>query len=141
MTPSDRTTPNIEVFTLLFIIMLTRVDFEPFMALFHDQKHGSEWFTRVHPPTGAEERNAFIFWRRFLTPQYLSTIIVGQNLGFTAYQPNLVARQFGLFQPTPKSLYPSYDVLVDITSDEDFDIIQEKVNQIWAQKPQLTPTP
>lgn len=76
-----------------------------------------------------------------MTPQFLSTIIVGQTLGFTAYQPNLVARQFGLCQPTPKSMYPSYDVLVDITSDEEFEIIQEEVDQIWKERPQLTPTP
>lgn len=141
LTPSDKTTPNMEVFTLLFTIMLTRVDFEPFMAPFHDQKHGPKWFIKVLPPTSTEgNNNAITFWRRFLTPQFLSTIIVGQTLGMTAYQPNLVARQFGLCQPIPKHLCPSYDVLVNITSDEEFSIIQEEVDQLWAKRPQLTPT-
>lgn len=53
----------------------------------------------------------------------------------------MVDRQFGLCQITPKSLFPSYEVLTVITADDDFDIIQEEVDILWKKRPQFKPTP
>ena len=103
LTPIDKGSPNPEVFRLLFTIMLTRVDFTPSMGPFYARQDGPEWFTRAFPLTREEDKkNSLILWRHYLTPQFLSTVIFGVNPGLVAYQPNLVARQFGLYQLVPK---------------------------------------
>ena len=68
-------------------------------------------------------------------------MIVGVNLGLVAYQPNLVARQFGLCQLVPKSLFNSHELLIDIISGQPFKIIKEDIENIWARRPTLTLTP
>lgn len=55
LTLADRTSPSVEVFKLLFTVMLTREKFEPFMAPFHDQKQFSDWFSKILPPTNFDD--------------------------------------------------------------------------------------
>ena len=122
--------------------MLTRVDFTPLMAPFHDRQDGPEWFIRAFPLAREEDKkNYLILWRRYLTPQFLSIVIVGVNLGLVAYQPNLVARQFGLCQLVPKSLFNSHELLVDIIIDQPFEMIKDDIGNLWARRPTLTLTP
>jgi len=46
------------------------------------------------------------------TPTFLSSkVISGSPYGIYGYQPNHVARQFGLVQPKPSSLYKCVDDL------------------------------
>lgn len=108
LTPIDKIFPDVKVFRLLFTIMLTRADFLPSMPPFSHRTKGPEWLTRGFPPTEDEHRNeTFLIWRRLLVPRFLSVVTSGSNLGLVAYQPNLVARQFGICQFIPKSLYSS----------------------------------
>ena len=58
-----------------------------------------------------------------------------------AYQPNLVARQFGLFQIVPKSLYPSHELLMDILDDQIWEVVKETVATLWERRSILTFTP
>ncbi|CAI8615923.1 unnamed protein product [Vicia faba] len=61
LTPINKGSPNPEVFRLLFTIMLTRVDFTPLMALFHDRQDGPEWFIRAFPPAREDyKKNSLI---------------------------------------------------------------------------------
>ena len=68
-------------------------------------------------------------------------MIVGVNPGLVAYQPNLVARQFGLYQLVPKYLFNSHELLVDIITDQPFEMIKDDIGNIWARRPTLNLTP
>jgi hypothetical protein len=131
LTPIDKTFPDVKVFRLLFTIMLTRADFHPSMAPFSSRTEGPEWFTGAFPSTEDEHKNeTFVIWRRFLVPQFLSVVTSGSNPGLVAYQPNLVARQFGLCQFIPKSLYSSPDLLTNILCDQPWSMIQEDLETL-----------
>lgn len=85
------------------------------MRPFADQNIGLTWFTNPFPrvsPQTAAHLNAV--WRAFLTPTMLSfRIEIGtKGYGFMNYQPNPVARQFGLSQLLPKYLVShSFDIV------------------------------
>jgi hypothetical protein len=134
LTPIDKTFPDVKVFRLLFDIMLTRADFHLSMSPFSSRTEGPEWLTRAFPPTEDEHRNeTFVIGRRFLVPQFLSAVTSSVNPGLVAYQPNLVARQFGLCQFVPKSLFSSLDILTNILCDQPWSMIQEDVEALWAK--------
>lgn len=142
LTPVDRTTPNEELFTTMFDIMLTRAEFKPYMAPFADQQHGPKWLAEAPVPIKAGGKNeSTLYWRQFLIPQFLPALGAGMPAMVLAHQPNMVARQFGLCQIIPKPLFPSYHVLSDIIAGESGDIVQEAVDALWKQKPQFNPTP
>lgn len=95
------------------------------MAPFRSRTEGPEWITRDFPSTEDEHKNeTFVIWRRFLVPQFLSAVTSGVNPGLVSYKPNLVARQFGLCQFVPKSLYSSLDILTNILCDQPWSMIQ-----------------
>ena len=78
------------------------------MAPFCERKFGPSWFTTPYPPLSVKAVHTGSIWRVFLTPTLLSTKIeanVSTSLGVVGYQPNLVARQFGLSQPLPDSIF------------------------------------
>ncbi|XP_050895889.1 uncharacterized protein LOC127102579 [Lathyrus oleraceus] len=115
LTPIDKNFLDLQVFRLLFNIMLTRVNFLPFMAPFSHRTEGPEWLTEPFPLTDGEHRDeAFLIWRRFLVPRFLSAKTSSSNPGLVAYQPNLVARQFGLCQFIPKPIFSSQELLANI---------------------------
>lgn len=98
LTPIDKNFPDLQVFRLLFNIMLTRVDFLPSMAPFSRRTEGPAWLTRPFPLTDGKHRDeTFLIRRRLLIPRFLSAETSSSNPGLVAYQPNLVFRQFGLF--------------------------------------------
>lgn len=76
-----------------------------------------------------------------MIPQFIPALGVGNPSIVLAHQPNMVARQFGLCQITPKSLFPSYEVLAVITTGDDSDDIHAEVDALWKQRPQFNPTP
>lgn len=125
LTPIDKTFPDLKVFRLLFNFLLTCASFHPSMAPFSRRTEGPEWLTRVFPPTEDEHKDeTLLIWRRLLVPRFLSAVTSGSNPGLVAYQPNLVARQFGLCQLIPKSLYSSPDLLTNILCDQPWSVIQ-----------------
>lgn len=112
------------------------------MAPFSSRIEGPEWLTKAFPPTEDEHKNeTFVIWRRFLVPQFLSAVLSGVNPGLVAYQPNLVARQFGLCQFVPKSLFPSLDILTNILCDKPWNMVKEDVEVLWAKRPRLHSIP
>lgn len=132
LTPINKTFPDVKVFHLLFDIMLTRIDFHPSMAPFSSRTEDPEWLTRAFPLTEDEHKNeTFVIWRRFLVPQFLSAVISDINPGLVAYQPNLVARQFGICQFVPKSLFYSLDILTNILCDKPWSVVKEDVEALW----------
>jgi hypothetical protein len=53
------------------------------------------------------------------------------NPGLVAYQPNLVARQFGLYQFIPKPLFSSQELLANILCGQPWSEIEEELESIW----------
>lgn len=83
------------------------------MAPFVDRTIGPNWFRNKFTGVSHIFATSIVFWEAFLTPTLLSTRIkLGTHgLGFTSYQPNLMAKQFGLSQMIPTSLYNwSYNI-------------------------------
>ncbi|KAI5398847.1 hypothetical protein KIW84_064290 [Lathyrus oleraceus] len=142
LTPIDKNFPDLQVFRLLFNIMLTRVDFLPSMAPFSHQTEGPAWLTRPFPLTYGEHRDeTFLIWRRLLVPRFLSAETSSNNLGLVAYQPNLVARQFGLCQFIPKSVFSSQELLANILYGQPWSEIEEELETIWKNRPRLPSLP
>lgn len=132
LTPIDKNFPDLRVFRLIFEIMLTRVDFLPYMAPFCRRTEGPEWLTRPFPTTDEEIRTeSFLIWRRCLVPRFLSTETASSNPGLVAYQPNLVARQFGLCQFIPKPMFSSQELLVNILCGQPWSEVEEELENIW----------
>jgi len=62
-----------------------------------------------------------VVWEAYLTPTFLSSKVTpGSPYGIYGYQPNHVARQFGLIQPKPSSLYKCVD-----------DLRQPLIEHVW----------
>jgi hypothetical protein len=89
--------------------------FLPRHAPFVERKYGAAWFTEEFPafdPDNEDEVNEV--WRAYLEQTVLSCRI-GTNAnqyGLVGYQPNCVARQFGMSQMRPKSFFETLDRLV-----------------------------
>lgn len=122
--------------------MLTRVDFEPSMAPFCNQTEGPEWFTRAFTPTeDADKSESLVLRTHFLVPRFLSVVIVGTTPGLVSYQPNLVPRKFVFCQFIPKSLFPSSDLLQNITRVRAYDVFRVDIENLWVKRLQLYSVP
>lgn len=100
-------TPNKLIFMKYINMFIEATFFVPGMTFFVDQNFGLTWFKNPFPddsPQAAALSNTV--WRAFLTHTMLSFRIEtgSKGYGFMNYQPNLVARQFGLSQMLPKYL-------------------------------------
>lgn len=66
------------------------------------QKSNPEWFTREIPCCElGQPPDSFEIWYQFLNFQFIYFIPRNEMIIVTFYQPNLVARQFGLSQVLP----------------------------------------
>jgi hypothetical protein len=89
--------------------------FLPRHAPFVERKYGAAWFVEDFPafdPDNEDEVNEV--WRAYLEQTVLSCRI-GANAnqyGLVGYQPNCVARQFGMSQIRPKSFFEKQDRMV-----------------------------
>ena len=92
------------------------------MAPFTIRTRGPAWFTKDFPTNLIEdEAEINVVWEAYLTPTFLSSKVTsGSPYGIYGYQPNLVARQFGLIQPKPCSLYKCVD-----------DLRQPLIEHVW----------
>lgn len=95
-------------YTSYVVAFAQRRHFTPSMAPFAYRKFGPEWFTRKYPALeekDVEESNAI--WTAFLTPGVLALRLrpARNQVVLLGYEPNLVARQFGLVQILPKPLF------------------------------------
>jgi len=82
----------------------------------------TDWFKNEFPATNIEdEAETNAIWQAYLTPTLLSSRIKSTDpFSLYGYQPNLAARQFGLEQPKPSTLYKCLD-----------DLKQPLVEHIW----------
>jgi hypothetical protein len=92
-----------DLFSIAFNTLLECDTFTPAMAPFTVRLRGPTWFTKEFPSTSIEdEAEINAIWEAYLTPTYLSSRLTpGSPYGLYGYQPNHVARQFGLVQPKP----------------------------------------
>jgi hypothetical protein len=87
----------------------------PSHAPFVERKYEAAWFVEDFPafdPDNEEEVNEV--WRAYLEQTVLSCRIGGNSnqYGLVGYQPNCVARQFGMSQIRPKSFFEKPDRMV-----------------------------
>jgi hypothetical protein len=77
----------------------------------------------------------------FLTPTILSSRqgVERRHLGLVGYQPNLVARQFGLSQFRPKSLFKNKDDIVLGNSGMSVEYFECRLKLVEGKSYKLTP--
>lgn len=105
-------TPNTSIFMKYLNMFIEADKFAPGMAPFADRNFGPKWFKDPFPDSSPQSgAQSNVIWRAFLTPTLLSYKIEPGLKGFSfmIYQPNVVARQFGLSQMVPKPLV-SHDI-------------------------------
>jgi hypothetical protein len=97
-----------QLFTFYFKTLLEFDEITPKNTPFVKRAIGPAWFRRPFPATNPnEEEDTNNIWSMFLNPTILSSRqgVERRHLGLVGYQPNLVARQFGLSQFRPKNLF------------------------------------
>lgn len=99
-------TPNKNLFMKYLSMFIKANYFVPGMDPFVDRSFGPKWFKNPFPGDSPQVVVlSSAVWREFFTTMMLSFRIEAgsKGYGFMSYQPNLVARQFGLSQMLPKS--------------------------------------
>jgi len=95
-----------DIFSITYEALLKCDVFIPSLDPLTTRVRGPTWFKKDFPAAPNEDEveiNAI--WKAYLTPTLLSSrITVGGPYGLYGYQPNHVARQFGMIQPKPSSL-------------------------------------
>jgi hypothetical protein len=108
MTPNDKGQALRPTF-MGYIMMFAKLHvFTSSMTPFAARKYGQEWFTRPFPSSYKKPETKYLLvWEAFLTPRILTLRFNPSKVQvtLTAYQPNLVARQFGLIRALLKCLY------------------------------------
>ncbi|KAK2430056.1 serine/threonine-protein phosphatase 7 long form protein [Trifolium repens] len=98
---------------------------------------------RPFPATNPdEEEDTNHVWTMFLNPTILSSRqgVERRHLGLVGYQPNLVARQFGLSQFRPKSLFKNKDDIVLGNSGMSVEYFERRLKLAEERRPyKLTP--
>jgi hypothetical protein len=102
-----------ELFSLAYETLLGCNVFTSSLAPFTTRTRGPTWFRKEFPAASIEdEAKVNAIWEAYLTSTFLSSrITIGGPYGVYGYQPNHIARQFGLVQPKPSSLYKCVDNL------------------------------
>ena len=119
LTPEDKELSPADAFNFYFKMFSQQKQFMSTMAPFASRKYGLEWFRRSFPPGKSEEEaESFVIWRAFLKPTVLSARLTPgeKSYSLVAYQPNMVARQFGLTQLLPRSLFLTEDSVITSTT-------------------------
>jgi hypothetical protein len=137
---------NLTTRQLFFHYFKTLLEFDeitPKNTPFVKRAVGPAWFRRPFPATNPnEEEDTNNIWTMFLNPTILSSRqgVERRHLGLVGYQPNLVARQFGLSQFRPKSLFKNKDDIVLGNSGMSVEYFERRLRLADERKPyKLTP--
>ncbi|XP_050874871.1 uncharacterized protein LOC127078459 [Lathyrus oleraceus] len=109
LTPTDEGISLRQAFNDYVMMFSRRYHFTSTMAPFASRKIGVEWFTQQLPLEMQKDENIFLdVWESFLTPGLLFSHhnVTKTQIALIVYQPNLVARQFGLIQIKPRPIFP-----------------------------------
>ncbi|XP_050885349.1 uncharacterized protein LOC127090291 [Lathyrus oleraceus] len=109
LTPTDEGISLRQAFKSYVMMFAKRYHFTSTMAPFASRKIGPEWFTQQLPLEMQKDENIFLdVWESFLTPRLLFSHrnTIKTQIALIVYQPNLVARQFGLIQIKPRPIFP-----------------------------------
>jgi hypothetical protein len=132
-----------QLFFHYFKILLEFDEITPKNTPFVKRVVGPAWFRRPFPATNPnEEEDTNNIWTMFLNPTILSSRqgVERRHLGLVGYQPNLVARQFGLSQFRPKSLFKNKDEIVLGNSGMSVEYFERRLKLVEDRMPyKLTP--
>ncbi|XP_050916133.1 uncharacterized protein LOC127131246 [Lathyrus oleraceus] len=109
LTPTDEGISLRQAFNSYVMMFAKRYHFTSTMAPFASRKIGPEWFTQQLPLEMQKDENIFLdVWESFLTARLLFSHhnVTKTQIALIVYQPNLVARQFGLIQIKPRPIFP-----------------------------------
>jgi hypothetical protein len=136
---------NLTTRQLFFHYFKTLLEFDeitPKNTPFVKRAVGPAWFRRPFPAINPkEEEDTNNIWSMFLTPTILSSRqgVERRHLGLVGYQPNLVARQFGLSQFRPKSLFKNKDEIVLGNSGMSVEYFERRLKLADERSYKLTP--
>lgn len=93
------------------------------LAPFSKKTHGPKWFVREFSAKDVEhQEETHAIWKAYLTPTIISskkgTNTSSDSYGIFGYQPNLVARQFGLIRTRPNSFFKTKEDIKRPTNDQ-----------------------
>jgi hypothetical protein len=131
-----------QLFFHYFKALLAFDEITPKNTPFVKRTIGPAWFRRPFPATNPnEEEDTNNIWSMFLNPTILSSRqgIDRRHLGLVGYQPNLVARQFGLSQFRPKSLFKNKDDIVLGNSGMSVEYFERRLKLADERSYKLTP--
>ncbi|KAK2442745.1 serine/threonine-protein phosphatase 7 long form protein [Trifolium repens] len=131
-----------ELFSFYFKTLLEFDEITPKNTPFVKRTIGPAWFRRPFPATNPnEEEDTNNIWSMFLNPTILSSRqgVERRHLGLVGYQPNLVARQFGLSQFRPKNLFKNKDDIVLGNSGMSVEYFERRLKLVEGKSYKLTP--
>ncbi|KAK2414651.1 serine/threonine-protein phosphatase 7 long form protein [Trifolium repens] len=131
-----------QLFLHYFKTLLEFDEITPKNTPFVKRTVGPDWFKRPFPATNPnEEEDTNNVWTMFLNPTILSFRqgVERRHLGLVGYQPNLVARQFGLSQFRPKSLFKNKDEIVLGNSGMSVEYFERRLKLADEKSYKLTP--
>jgi len=111
-----------DLFSIAYEAILGCELFTPSLTPFTTRARGPAWFRKELPATSIEdEAEINAIWKAYLTPTFPSSRTTTSGpYGVYGYQPDQVARQFGLVQPKPSSLCKCLD-----------DLRQPLIEHVW----------
>jgi hypothetical protein len=123
---------------VMFNAMLKKGDFDSSLAPFSDKSKVSPIIAgNFYPRDARYPQRAINFWTQVLTPLFLSYALNGDKPSLVAYQPNLVARQFGLCQTLPKSIFESPGLLNGVFANSPWGVIKTDYDDVCAKAPTI----
>jgi hypothetical protein len=130
-----------QLFSYYFKTLLEFDEITPKNTPFVKRTIGPAWFRRPFPATNPNEvEDTNNIWSMFLNPTILSSRqgVERRHLGLVGYQPNLVARQFGLSQFRPKSLFKNKDDIVLGNSGMSVEYFERRLKLVEGKSYKLT---
>lgn len=130
LTPSkDKVDPE-TTFREFFTAFMEMTSFTPDLAPFAAPTTGPKWLVRPFPcESPGEQLESISIWREFFRPQVLPLGFKKSEVNVLGYQPQLVARQFGLCQIVPIPLFSKKDAICNEGfCDKDVDSFYEALN-------------
>ncbi|XP_027346509.1 uncharacterized protein LOC113858193 [Abrus precatorius] len=127
-------------FRQYFNFFLSLQSFTPQLAPFSARKVGQVWFKRPFPSrTPSAQSEVLMTWRQFLSCQLLFCSFTHRPYQVVAYQPNLVARQFGLGQLKPSFMLEGSNLDILENARKSIDDLNKAISFFRKRRSEISP--